>query len=72
MSNPQLLAYRIALIGLIKFVERLCDEFCLKPERHQEYNQAKELLSATQTKTNAERNNQGERESTQVDVSHGR
>jgi hypothetical protein len=44
--NPQLIAYRIALVGLIKFVERLCDEFCMKPERHNEYNQAKELLSA--------------------------
>ena len=46
--NPQLIAYRIALSGLIKFVERLCDEFCLNPERHNEYNQAKELLSAPQ------------------------
>jgi hypothetical protein len=49
--NPKLIAYRIALVGLLKFVERLCDEFCLVPTRHPEYNQAKELLSAPQEET---------------------
>jgi len=49
--SPELLALRIALDALIKEYARVCDEFCLVPTRHPEYNQAKELLSAPQEET---------------------
>jgi hypothetical protein len=42
--NPQLLACRIALAGLIKVIEKLCSDFCKRPELIPEYQQAKELL----------------------------
>ncbi len=42
--SPRELAYRIAIAGLLKVIERLCDEFCKKAYRIPEYNQAKELL----------------------------
>ncbi len=42
--NDAELACRIALAGLVKIVEKICDENCKKPERIPEYNQAKELL----------------------------
>ena len=46
--DSQVLAYRIALDALAKEYARVCDEFQIKPERHKEYNQAKELLRAPQ------------------------
>ena len=46
--NTELLAYRIALDALAKEYARVCDEFQIKPERHKEYQQAKELLRAPQ------------------------
>ncbi len=42
--TPRELSYRIAIAGLLKVIERLCDEFCKKAYRIPEYNQAKELL----------------------------
>ena len=44
MTNKEL-ALRLAIAGLIKVIEKLCDDFCKKAYRIPEYNQAKELLN---------------------------
>lgn len=46
--TTEILALRIALDALAKEYARVCDEFCINPERHKEYQQAKELLRAPQ------------------------
>ena len=46
--NESELSLRIALDALAKEYARVCDEFQIKPERHKEYQQAKELLRAPQ------------------------
>ena len=43
MTNKEL-ALRLALAGLIKVIEKLCDDFCKKAYRIPEYKQAKELI----------------------------
>ena len=43
MTNREL-AYRLAIAGLLKVIERMCDEFCKKATRIPEYNQAQRLL----------------------------
>ena len=43
MTN-QTLAYRLAIAGLLKVIEKLCDDFCKKAYRIPEYNEAKRLL----------------------------
>lgn len=46
--TTEILALRIALDALAKEYARVCDEFCINPERHEEYNRAKELLRSPQ------------------------
>ena len=43
MTN-ETLAYRLALAGLIKIIEKLCDENCKKATRIPEYVHAKQLM----------------------------
>ena len=43
--DTKTLAYRLAIAGLIKVIEKLCDENCKKAIRIPEYNQAKELIN---------------------------
>ena len=43
--DTKTLAYRLAIAGLIKVIEKLCDENCKTATKIEWYNRAKELIN---------------------------